>query len=166
MRPSNSAGMLLPSFPISSCGAIAADAATTSAFPTLEFATVDADQRPNAVAAAMPPKTTKILHIVCSLRPVGSTSTSHRTHPPPVMAVTSWRISSSTTATIIALPFPFRHCRWAANIHIVGGRNSLPPQESPIGLGDSPLPHCSWLGTRIQNDSGLPQGPADPGASD
>jgi hypothetical protein len=34
----------------------------------------------------------------------------------------------------LPLTFAFRHCRW--NIHIVGGCNSLPPQESPVGLRD------------------------------
>ena len=33
------------------CGEIGADATATSAFPALEFATVSADQTPNAVAA-------------------------------------------------------------------------------------------------------------------
>ena len=64
------AGRPVPSFTIISYGAITADAATTSAFPTLELATVDADQTPNAVAAAMPTKTMTILRIVVSLRPV------------------------------------------------------------------------------------------------
>ena len=36
---------------IITCGEIGADAACTSAFPTLDCATVEADQTPNAVAA-------------------------------------------------------------------------------------------------------------------
>ena len=49
-------GRCLPSFTIIACGAIGADAATTSAFATLEFATVSADQTPNAVATTIPAK--------------------------------------------------------------------------------------------------------------
>ena len=49
------------------CGEIGADAASTSAFPTLDCATVEADQTPNAVAATI---AKPMIRIGLSLRPV------------------------------------------------------------------------------------------------
>ena len=71
----------------------AENAAATSAFATFEFATVSADQTPNAVAATIPAKPMiPSLRIGLPLRvPCESASTSHGTHPPPVIAVTKWR---------------------------------------------------------------------------
>jgi hypothetical protein len=54
---------------------------------------VSADQTPNAVAATIPAKPMiPSLRIGLPLRvPCESASTSHGTHPPPVIAVTKWR---------------------------------------------------------------------------
>ena len=49
------------------CGEIGADAASTAAFPTLDCATVEADQTPNAVAATI---AKPMIRIGLSLRPV------------------------------------------------------------------------------------------------
>ena len=63
-------GRLPPSFTIIACGEIGADAASTSVFPTLDCATVEADQTPNAVAATIAKPMISSLRIGLSLHPV------------------------------------------------------------------------------------------------